>query len=56
MPIDAEPVDNGNITLTRDGCCIVHGGTMFDNPPAGRRYVSHFATCPNARSHRKKKS
>lgn len=56
MPVDPEPVANGNIIDTGDVCVggahVVRVLTkeqreqprgMFDEP----RYVSHFATCPN---------
>lgn len=48
MPVDAEPVDDGNIALTMHGHRIV--ATVTDAPtlfgPALRK--SHFATCPEA--------
>jgi hypothetical protein len=52
MPIDTEPVDRGNLILKRG-----HGGQYWaivaaddTGPP---RYVSHFATCPDADQHRR---
>lgn len=49
MPIDFEPVADGNVWIT-DGVARV--GT----PPDGvERYVSHYATCPNGPSHRRKR-
>ena len=55
MPVDRDPVPDGNITLedTDIGTSIatVHGP---DDPIEGERYVSHFATCPNANEHRRK--
>lgn len=47
MPVDAEPVAGGNIEL-HDGVARI----VSPNPLV-RRYISHFATCPDARSHRK---
>lgn len=48
MPVDAEPVDGGNIELTMQGHRVV--ATVTDAPtlfgPALR--TSHFATCPDA--------
>jgi len=44
MPLDAEPDPNGSWGL--DGDRIVNG-------TVDPRYTSHFATCPNASSHRK---
>lgn len=62
-PVDLEPVDGGNIEVVSrerqpDGEIKIRhlkkgeaeSATLFEPPP---RYVSHFATCPNARSHRK---
>lgn len=53
MPVDADPVENGNIKLRRDGDRVVaeypgkeHPGLFDDADEA--RYLSHFATCPNA--------
>lgn len=62
MPIDAEPVPDGNVLLTgrrvetRRGTlapeCRVEGDTpMF--PDGADRYMSHFATCPQADQWRK---
>ena len=52
IPLDAEPVDDGNVELTMQGVAVVHGQPpMFDPGPM---YVSHFATCPNANEHRSK--
>lgn len=59
IPLDAEPVANGNIRLGLIGgieyaivlppadiaCCQVDGLPL---------YVSHFATCPNSAQHRRR--
>lgn len=52
MPIDAEPVLGGNVELIDDGTtAVVHGQPdLFADTP---RYVSHFATCPNAKEFRR---
>lgn len=53
MPVDTEPVDCGNLVLVEpeepgaDLRVVVSGGLE-----AGPRYKSHFATCPQAESHR----
>lgn len=64
MPIDAEPVEGGNLikldSTLDDGTAIVHyltkaeraGETLFAIPTD--RYVSHFATCPNAKRFRRR--
>lgn len=55
IPVDKAPVSDGNITLhpTMDGppTAIVHS-----QPPLGdeRLYVSHYVTCPDADSWRKR--
>jgi hypothetical protein len=57
IPLDAEPGMNGNILLS-NGIAIYcdpidpdfYDGLSGEN----QRYVSHFATCPNAEKHRKK--
>lgn len=50
MPIDAAPVENGNIVLdARHQTVVVHG-----TPQDGLNHLSHFVTCPNAHEHRRK--
>lgn len=62
MPVDAEPVDGGNV--------ILHPGIARGDAPTATvvgkavapalfgddapRYVSHFVTCPNADAHRRR--
>lgn len=55
MPIDAEPVAGGNIRIiTAEPAPMplarVVGAVidLFDETDDGMRYVSHFATCPEA--------
>ena len=55
-PIDAEPVEGGTIKVViRNGALFIV--TFFDpNPTDGEnRYVSHFATCPHANKHRRRR-
>ena len=50
MPVDAEPVANGNIVKVRGNLIRYLGkGEVF----TGDRWVSHFATCAQAGSWRK---
>ena len=52
MPLDVEPVANGNLGFRDDGRVILLSGltnVAWDAP----RYVSHFATCPDATTYRK---
>lgn len=51
MPLDAEPTEEGNILL-RDGVAVV--ATRADNTEGELMYLSHFATCPEAKRHRVK--
>jgi len=59
MPVDAEPVnfyaDGGKELFVTSNGAVVHGtrtdGTQ-DHTHIG--YISHFATCPNADTHRKR--
>ena len=62
IPIDAEPVEGGNLVLV-DGTHDTDRGaepvTIARRPdallePDLPRYVAHFTTCPNADEHRKR--
>lgn len=66
MPLDRDPVEGGNVRLTgqtvightgREGpeCEVIGAGTFTEDELAANepRYVSHFATCPKASSHRR---
>jgi hypothetical protein len=59
-PLDAQPSPDGNCEVRRG----VHSTTLYYRMLSGeeleraraegkRLYLSHFATCPNARRHRK---
>jgi hypothetical protein len=57
MPVDPEPVVDGNVHLDRRqnpplAQVIGSAPTLYDEEPADV-YVSHFATCPNADRHRR---
>ncbi len=49
IPLDAEPVDGGNLGIRDDGTVVSSHGF----PAGAALYVTHFATCPNAGQHRK---
>jgi hypothetical protein len=58
MPVDREPVDGGNVLVTRGPSGFT--ATVVGKQPQpnlfgddGPRYTSHFATCPNADTHRR---
>lgn len=58
VPLDADPVDDGNVELTSEVRPTAHGSArvavvhapgqtaLFDDRPV--RYVAHFVTCPDA--------
>lgn len=58
MPVDPHPVDDGNVLIVsrpEDGDMILRVLKKGEDPPPEvSRYVSHFATCPDAERHRKK--
>jgi hypothetical protein len=56
MPVDAEPVDDGNVLLDEDdgylfATVVSPGQIPLDGSPL---YASHFASCPNSSQHRKR--
>ena len=55
MPLDAEPCADGNIVLRDEKAHVLKGDLFAGAEGGGPRYKSHFACCPNARKHRKKK-
>lgn len=56
MPVDLEPAPDGNLLLDIDSDATVRATYIRDDSGPldnGRpRYVSHFATCPHAHTHR----
>jgi hypothetical protein len=53
-PVDAEPTDNGNILIGEDGVGRVVG--KGDHATVSMPlYISHFATCPDAKHYKKGK-
>ena len=50
MPVNPTPILNGNLDLVGDHALYVKPD------PAVARYVSHWATCPNADQHRREKA
>ena len=58
MPIDAQPVPEGNMVLTLKAgppqALLVEKFYADKHTEPGRnRYTSHFSTCPNAQEHRR---
>jgi len=52
MPIDVEPVSDGNVVVDEAGAARVLGK---DEAHDGPRFKSHFASCPQAGAWRRKK-
>jgi hypothetical protein len=52
MPLDADPVESGNIVIRNDKAVLLTRGEDTDLP----RYTSHFATCPHAKRFRKERA
>lgn len=53
-PVDSVPSIDGTIEVRRGReTSRRYGKVIPEHERAGRLYVSHFATCPNASSHRK---
>lgn len=57
MPLDATPNPAGNVVI-RDGLAVVLTlDEMANDPSVGqRRFMPHWASCPNAKSHRQVKT
>ena len=61
MPLDAEPVADGNLVIVNTGQSryVVPAPKQAPEPDLFRapelRYRSHFATCPHAKQHRRKR-
>jgi hypothetical protein len=58
MPVDAQPNPEGNVTLSLGSIALgSHRALVWGKgeriPFDLTRYTSHFATCPNANSHRR---
>lgn len=51
IPIDPEPVPNGNVVIEGNGRARVIGNGA---PADGPLYQSHFASCPSSAQHRRR--
>jgi len=54
IPLDPDPSPRGNIVLSDEGTALVYNspGAIAPRYTDDPHYLSHFATCPNAESHR----
>lgn len=53
MPVDAVPCTDGNLVIVGERIYFRHDEDL--QFAADQRYKSHFATCPKAKEHRKRK-
>lgn len=55
IPLDPEPTQKGNVIISEAGEALVYNSPAAIAPryADAPRYLSHFATCPNADQHRK---
>jgi hypothetical protein len=55
IPLDARPSPRGNVIISEEGVALVYRDSSAIAPRYADepRYLSHFATCPNADTHRK---
>ncbi len=51
MPVDAEPVENGNLEVIRAGDRLI-ARVRGEDLLGSHRYLSHFVTCPQSREWR----
>lgn len=56
IPLDPDPVPQGNVIISEEGTALVYNTAAAIAPryADAPKYVSHFATCPNADEHRKR--
>ena len=50
-PVEAEPVENGNIMLNPDGTYGI-APKGYEWPEGAKRYQSHYVSCPSAKGWR----
>ncbi len=55
MPLDAQPSPDGTIAVEPEDELGVIVGIVRGVSTTQPRFVSHFATCPNAGGHRRKR-
>lgn len=53
MPVDAKPVEDGNIIFVNKKAHVLRLGETPE--PDVKRWVSHFVTCPQRKEHRRRK-
>lgn len=55
MPIDEAPDPAGNVGIDKEGVAVILAREKLKQGWGGLLYRSHFATCPNAKQHRRRK-
>lgn len=53
IPVDPDPVKGGNLELVLQSATKPPRVVIHTSDPNITRHISHFATCPNAKEHRK---
>ena len=56
MPVDPEPSPKGALRIARRPDGSIVATPVPAKARTGTLHISHFATCPNAKSHRKTRS
>lgn len=51
IPLDPEPVPDAHLFIREDG--LVADDRAHPAPEGALRYTTHFATCPDAKKHRR---
>ena len=56
IPLDEQPSPRGNVVVSEEGTALVYRDPSAIAPryADSPKYLSHFATCPNAEEHRKR--
>ncbi len=53
IPLDADPIPDGNIAFVDGVCKVVRRGELFEPVYEGPYFKTHYATCPQAHEHRR---
>lgn len=57
MPLDVEPHPEGNVLLVGDGeCRPLTAAEVTSGAHPEQRHRAHFATCPHAAQHRRRRA
>ena len=56
MPVDFDPHEDGNVVVDANDRADVYRATPTEIPAGSTLHFSHFATCPNADEHRRRRA